>query len=48
MARGPDGLPHAFEIEHASGRPDLVAPAFGASHGQGFRRPSGTQTPKGP
>jgi uncharacterized protein YuzE len=22
---GPDGLPHAFEVEHASERPDLVA-----------------------
>jgi uncharacterized protein YuzE len=27
---GPDGLPHAFEIEHASQRPDLVARAFSA------------------
>jgi hypothetical protein len=27
---GPDGLPHAFEIEHASERPDLVARALAA------------------
>jgi hypothetical protein len=27
---GPDGLPHAFEIEHASQRPDLVARALAA------------------
>jgi uncharacterized protein YuzE len=27
---GPDGLPHAFEIEHASERPDLVTRALAA------------------
>jgi len=27
---GPDGLPHALEIEHASVRPDLVARALAA------------------
>ena len=27
---GPDGLPHAYEVEHASERPDLVARALGA------------------
>lgn len=27
---GPDGLPHAFEIDHASKRPDLVARALSA------------------
>jgi uncharacterized protein YuzE len=27
---GPDGLPHAFEIEHASERPALVARALSA------------------
>jgi hypothetical protein len=27
---GPDGLPHAFEVEHASERPDLVARALAA------------------
>jgi len=27
---GTDGLPHAFEIEHASQRPDLVARALSA------------------
>ena len=26
----PDGLPHAYEIEHASARPDLVARALSA------------------
>lgn len=24
------GLPHAYEVEHASARPDLVAPALAA------------------
>jgi hypothetical protein len=34
---GPDGLPHAFEIEHASERPDLVARALSAlRHAKGF------------
>ena len=33
----PDGLPHAFEIEHASQRPDLVARALAAlRHAKGF------------
>jgi hypothetical protein len=27
---GPDGLPHAFEVEHASKRPDLVTRALAA------------------
>ncbi len=27
---GPDGLPHVFEIEHASARPDLVPRALAA------------------
>jgi uncharacterized protein YuzE len=27
---GPDGLPHAFEVEHASTRPELVARALEA------------------
>jgi uncharacterized protein YuzE len=27
---GPDGLPHAFEVEHASERPHLVARALSA------------------
>ena len=27
---GPDGLPHAYEVEHATARPDLVARALGA------------------
>lgn len=27
---GPDGLPHAYEVEHASLRPALVARALGA------------------
>jgi hypothetical protein len=27
---GPDGLPRAFEVEHASERPDLVARALAA------------------
>jgi uncharacterized protein YuzE len=27
---GPDGRPHAYEIEHASGRPELVARAWNA------------------
>ncbi len=27
---GPDGLPHAYEVEHASERPALVARALGA------------------
>jgi hypothetical protein len=26
----PDGMPHAYEIEHASARPDLVARALSA------------------
>jgi hypothetical protein len=34
---GPDGLPHAFEIEHASERPELVARALPAlRHAEGF------------
>ena len=34
---GPDGLPHAFEVEHASARPDLVARALAAlRHARGF------------
>jgi uncharacterized protein YuzE len=34
---GPDGLPHAFEIEHASQRPELVARALSAlRHAKGF------------
>jgi uncharacterized protein YuzE len=34
---GPDGLPHAFEIEHASERPDLVARALSAlRHAKGY------------
>jgi uncharacterized protein YuzE len=34
---GPDGLPHAFEVEHASERPDLVARALAAlRHAKGF------------
>jgi uncharacterized protein YuzE len=34
---GPDGLPHAFEVEHASERPDLVAHALAAlRHAKGF------------
>ena len=34
---GPDGLPHALEIEHASERPDLVARALSAlRHAKGF------------
>ena len=34
---GPDGLPHMFEIEHASERPDLVARALSAlRHARGF------------
>jgi uncharacterized protein YuzE len=33
----PDGLPHAFEVEHASERPDLVAHALAAlRHAKGF------------
>ena len=35
---GPDGLPHAFEIEHASARPDLVARALSALATPGLRR----------
>jgi uncharacterized protein YuzE len=31
---GTDGRPHAFEIEHASERPDLVARAL--RHAKGF------------
>ena len=27
---GPDGQPHAYEVEHASERPDLVTRALGA------------------
>lgn len=27
---GPDGVPHAYEVEHASTRPDLVARALAA------------------
>jgi hypothetical protein len=27
---GPDGRPHAYEIEHGSGRPELVARALNA------------------
>jgi hypothetical protein len=27
---GPDGAPHAYEVEHASARPDLVALALSA------------------
>ena len=34
---GPDGLPHAFEIEHASERPDLVARALCSPRRQGLR-----------
>jgi Protein of unknown function (DUF2283) len=34
---GPDGRPHAFEIEHVSERPDLVARALSAlRHAKGF------------
>lgn len=34
---GPDGLPHAFEIEHASERLELVARALSAlRHAKGF------------
>jgi hypothetical protein len=34
---GPEGLPHAFEIEHASERPALVARALCAlRHAKGF------------
>ena len=34
---GPDGLPHGFEIEHASEHPDLVARALSAlRHTKGF------------
>ena len=34
---GPDGLPHAFEIEHASEHPALVARALSAPrHAKGF------------
>jgi uncharacterized protein YuzE len=34
---GPDGLPHAFEVEHASERPDLVTRALAAvRHARGF------------
>jgi hypothetical protein len=34
---GPDGLPHPFEVEHASERPDLVARALAAlRHAKGF------------
>jgi uncharacterized protein YuzE len=34
---GPDGLPHAFEIEHASERPDLIVRALSAlRHVKGF------------
>ena len=34
---GPDGLPHAFEIEDASQRPELVARALSAlRHARGF------------
>jgi uncharacterized protein YuzE len=34
---GPDGLPHAFEIVHASERSDLVALALSAlRHAKGF------------
>ena len=34
---GPDGLPHAFEIDHASERPALVARALSAlRHAKGF------------
>jgi hypothetical protein len=34
---GPDGLPHAFEVEHASERPVLVARALSAlRHAKGF------------
>ena len=34
---GTDGLPHAFEIEHASERPELVARALSAlRHAKGF------------
>jgi uncharacterized protein YuzE len=34
---GPDGQPHALEIEHASERPDLVARALSAlRHAKGF------------
>jgi hypothetical protein len=35
---GPDGLPHAFEIEHASERPERVARACSAAPRQGLRR----------
>jgi hypothetical protein len=37
---GPDGLPYAFEIEHALECPDLVARAFSAAPRQGIRRVS--------
>jgi uncharacterized protein YuzE len=34
---GTDGLPHAYEVEHASQRPDLVARALSAlRHAKGF------------
>jgi uncharacterized protein YuzE len=34
---GPDGRPHAFEIEHASERPHLIARALSAlRHAKGF------------
>jgi hypothetical protein len=34
---GPDGLPHAYEIEHASERPELIARALAAlRHAKGF------------
>ena len=34
---GPDGRPHAFEIEHASERPDLIVRALSAlRHVKGF------------
>jgi hypothetical protein len=34
---GPDGRPHAFEVEHASERPDLVArPSPPSARAKGF------------
>jgi hypothetical protein len=44
---GPDGVAHAFEIEHASERPELVARPFGAAPRQGLCRLSGRRRWRG-
>jgi hypothetical protein len=44
---GPDGLPHAFEIERASQRRDLVARPFRAAVTPGVRRLAAGRTGEG-